>query len=207
MADAQQLTRDTHDKLTKQLTKLDAREQRLIDLAADGLLSRAKIRERSNAIKLERSRIQASLTDISGELALGADRLRACLDLVSDPATLYRDAPDDTRRQLNSTFYRRFYLDDEPLAVADDELSPPFEQIHQAHAAYQRYKQLSIGQRPSKPASQNVTPITNRRPNRTAGTPDENQTPVLADIFPVSGSSKRLMVGPVGQLSNLGVER
>jgi site-specific DNA recombinase len=151
-ADEQQLTRDTHDKLTKQLSKLDAREQRLIDLAADGILARAKILERSNAIQLERSRIQASLTDISAELALGADRLRACLDLVSDPATLYRDAPDDTRRQLNSTFYRRFYLDDEPLAVTDDELNPPFEEIQDANAAYQRYKQLTVGQRPNKPA-------------------------------------------------------
>jgi site-specific DNA recombinase len=200
--DAQQLTRDTHDRLTKQLAKLDAREQRLIDLAADGILSRAKILERSNAIQLERSRIQASLTDTSAQLQLGADRLRACLDLVSNPAALYRDSPDDTRRQLNSTFYRRFYLDDEPLAVADDELTPPFAEIQDANAAYQRYKQLTIGQRSNKTAapqdSQNVTPITNKRPNRTAGTPDENRTPVLADIFPVRGSSKRVMVGPVG---------
>jgi hypothetical protein len=74
--------------------------------------------------------------------------------------------------QLNNTFYRRFYLDDEPLAVTDDELTPPFAEIQDAHAAYQHYKQLTIGQRSKEPAlpeaSENVTPITNRRPGRNA---------------------------------------
>jgi len=73
MADEQRLTRDTHDKLSEQLAKLEAREQRLIDLAADGVLSRSKILERSNAIQVERTRIQASLADTSAELAVGPD--------------------------------------------------------------------------------------------------------------------------------------
>jgi len=60
MADQQRLTRELHTTLTKQLTKLEAREERLIDLAADGVLTRAKIHQRSNAIQLERARIQAN---------------------------------------------------------------------------------------------------------------------------------------------------
>ncbi len=55
MADQQRLTSELHTTLTKQLTKLEAREERLIDLAADGALTRAKIHQRSNAIHLERA--------------------------------------------------------------------------------------------------------------------------------------------------------
>ena len=47
---------------------METREQRLIDLAADGLLNRSKILERSNAIQAEKVRIQASLTDTTAEL-------------------------------------------------------------------------------------------------------------------------------------------
>lgn len=60
MTDQQQLTQELHTTLTRQLTKLEAREERLIDLAADGVLTRAKIQQRSNTIQLERTRIQAN---------------------------------------------------------------------------------------------------------------------------------------------------
>ncbi len=93
MADQQRLTHELHTTLTKQLTKLEACEERLIDLAADGALTRAKIQQRSNAIHLERARIQAQLANTGNQLALGAQRLRESLDLVADPARLYRHAP------------------------------------------------------------------------------------------------------------------
>jgi site-specific DNA recombinase len=197
MADQQRLTRELHATLTKQLTKLEAREERLIDLAADGVLTRAKIHERSNAIHLERARIQAQLADTGDQLALGAQRLRESLDLVADPARLYRQAPDDTRRQLNQTFYQRFYLnDDNHVAVTNDVLNPPFDEIQEASWVYQRQKDLALGHRtsgnrlpvlPTRPTNEN-------RPGHKTGPVQDHQTPVLADIFRVSGSSKRVMV-------------
>ncbi len=148
LANQQKLTRELHDQLTKQLAKLEAREQRLIDLAADGLLSRDKILARSNAIQVERVRIQAQLGDTSAALQVGAERLRECLALVAVPARLYATAPDETRRQLNATFYQRFYLDDDPLDVVRDELKPPFDEIREASVIYERYKEQTIGRRP-----------------------------------------------------------
>jgi site-specific DNA recombinase len=94
IAEQQTVTRELHHKLTEQLRRLELREQRLIDLAADGMLDRTKILERSNAIQLERRRIEASLTDTSAELRLGAERLAQCLALVADPAKLYANAPE-----------------------------------------------------------------------------------------------------------------
>ncbi len=201
LANEQQLVQDTHDKLTKQLAKLDGRENRLIDLAADGLLSRDKILERSNAIQLERTRIQASLANTTAELAIGAERLLRCLDLVSSPATLYRDAPDATRCQLNATFYHRFYLNDDPLTVTSADLKPPFDEIHDASIAYERYKALTAGSRTRQPEQANTAATystTKKRPHQMAETLNGNQTPVLADIFSVDVSSKRVLVGPVG---------
>ena len=194
MADQQRLTQELHANLTKQLTKLEAREERLIDLAADGALTRAKIQQRSNAIHLERARIQTQLSDTSEQLALGAQRLREALDLVADPARLYRRALDDTRRQLNQTFYRRFYLDDDTrVTVTSDVLNPPFDEIQDASWVYRRQKDLALRHRTS--ADQLPTKSTNEnRPGHKTGPVQDHQTPVLADIFRVNGSSKRVMV-------------
>ncbi len=200
MADQQKLTRELHDQLTRQLAKLEAREQRLIDLAADGLLSREKILARSNAIQVERVRIQAQLAATSAALEVGAERLRECLRLVADPVRLYATAPDETRRQLNATFYQRFYVDDEPLGVAEDELRPPFDEIRDASVAYQRYKELTVGRRPrtGKPVVGEMAAEKNKRSDLTVGALVEDRTPVLTDVFSVGVSSKRVVVGRLG---------
>ena len=195
LADQEKLTSELHHQLNTQLAKLEAREQRLIDLAADGLLSRTKILERSNAIQVERVRIEARLADTSAQLQVGAERLRQCLQLVADPVGLYTNAPDNTRRQLNSTFYQRFYLDDEPLTVRQDELKPPFDEIRDAAVVYERYKALTVGrtQHAAKPVKAGAMQ-TNRRSDLTAEAPELSETYVLADLFRVSGSSKRVVV-------------
>jgi len=202
MADQQRMTTDLHASLTKQLAKLDTREERLIDLAADGVLTKSKIQERSNAIQIERLRIQTGLADTTAELAVGAQRLRDCLDLVTDPVRLYTQSPDDTRRQLNQTFYQRFFLNDEDtISVTRDLLNPPFDEIQEASWIYQRQKALALEERKPVPSSrarviQNKTKTPQNSSRRGPGaTPTgETETPVLADIFPVSVSSKRVMV-------------
>ena len=193
MADQLQLTREVHEALTKQLAKLDVREERLIDLAADGVLSRTKIQQRSNAIQLERRRIQSSMADTTAELALGAERLRSCLKLVTEPADMYEHAPDSGRRQLNRTFYQRFYLDDlesqAQITVTKDVLNPPFEEIRDAIQTY-------LGRRDTPRDLIRVT--TDKIPDLTAGDSENYRTPLLADIFSVSGSSNRVLVEPRG---------
>jgi site-specific DNA recombinase len=193
MADHQRVATELNESLNNQLAKLGVREERLIDLAADGLLSRAKIRERSNAIEVERVRIQAALADTSAQLEVGAQRLRACIDLVADPERLYRNSPDATRRQLNGTFYLRHFIDEgDQVTVAKDVLNPPFDEIVEASWIYQRQKSLAIGKR--NPRQVGSRPQINKGRDRLAASFGENKTPVLADLFPVSVSSKRVMV-------------
>ena len=66
------------------------------------------------------------------------------MELAADPVHLYTKAPDDTRQQLNATFFERFYLDDEPLAVVRDRRKPPFDELQATSWVYRRYKERAI---------------------------------------------------------------
>ncbi|MFL6136695.1 MAG: helix-turn-helix domain-containing protein [Frankiaceae bacterium] len=194
LAQQQQLTRELHATLTKQLAKLEAREARLIDLAADGLLSRDKIYERSNAIQLERQRVQAGLADTGDQLKIGAERLRAAIALIRDVAGLYQRGDDGVRRQLNHTFYQRFCLDDDHgVRVAEGVSNPPFDDVQVANAAYERT-------RGSIPAAMPPPQLTSG-PDQAAGPTEEGTPPRLADIFSVSVPSKRVTVELLGRYS------
>lgn len=185
LADQQRLTRELDARLREQLARLEAREARLIDLAADGLLPRDKILERSNAIKVERNQIEASLTDTTAELALGATRLTQCLAMLSDPAQAYAQGSDAVRRKLNQTFFERFYLDDdakEPI-VRERLVRQPYREIHAAAQAHQT-----------------ASPDTDNAPGdgaTNAARPGGGQA-VLADVLPARVSSNGHLVELAG---------
>ena len=196
VADQTRLTREVQDKLHRQLRRIEQREQRLIDLAADGLLDRSKILERSNAIQGERVRVQASLNETNSELELGAERLKQCLALAADPATLYLEATDETRRQLNETFYDQFFLDEDPIAVAHDVLKQPFDEIRDAGWAYARQKELAGWA--ARTSDSCLCGRGRRNAGQRAGVSEDDPSSVLADVFPVRVSSKAVLVEPRG---------
>ena len=189
MQDEQQIIRETHANLNKELATLDTKEERLLDLAEDDTLPRAKVKERLRGIQLERARIREAMTDTSQQLALGAQVLRAALDLVSDPERLYLNAPDEVRQRLNQTFYAAFYLDDRAHVTAP--LKPPFDDLHDAAAAFYRKRQASLRAERRIATSRRSG---NAKPPKTTKTPSLH----LADVFSVNGWSKRVMVGPPG---------
>ncbi|MFE3228567.1 recombinase family protein [Nocardia sp. NPDC059228] len=138
VADEHTTVRDRHASLNRQLKQLDAKENRLIDLLADGSMPQAKVRMKLIDIKTQRKRLEAGLTNTSEELTIGAGVLRHALDLVADPYVLYRDASTDIRRLLNETFYQRFYIDDHHDTIEptiSDEKTDLFAALHQAGRA------------------------------------------------------------------------
>jgi len=98
--------------LSMSLAKLDAAEERLLDLASDGSASTAKIRSRLTRLQQDRERLKASVAATDGQLLLGAELLSSAIDLARDIEDLYRQAPDNSRRLLNNAFYQRFYVED-----------------------------------------------------------------------------------------------
>jgi site-specific DNA recombinase len=182
MAERQQLTREMHERLSKQLAVLNTREDRLIDLAADGSLSKAKIQQRINTLRLERKRVEEALADTGEELAIGARRLIECLNLISNPSKLYAESSDRTRRQLNQTFYKHFYIDEvETIHVHASVLRSPFDEIREA---YDRLESSDLA-------------TNNRDPVRGDEVSDD-VTASLADVFSVAVSSKTDVVGATG---------
>ncbi len=54
--------------------------------------------------------------------------------LLAHVQQLYANVANGVRRNLNQTFFEKFYIDD--LDVIDDELTPLFAEIHQAKHAF-----------------------------------------------------------------------
>ncbi|SHX38007.1 recombinase family protein [Mycobacteroides abscessus] len=186
LADEQGSVRTMHAQLAKRIKDLDQKEERLIDLAADDSLPQDKIRIRLRRIQSDRASAQAGLLSTTAELNTGADILKSALAALSNPASYYQLADDTTRRFMNQTFYTKFLLDDE--GVVDHCLNPPFDDFHQAKAAWNT----------TKPAT--LTDYLNAHPPQTQKrlpsreTPSHNLEPTLAGIVSVPGLSTASMV-------------
>ena len=137
-ARAQQLLRQ---QLETQLRQLAVKEENLIDLAADGELSTARIKVKLHEITRARDKLTVQLgaveQDLSGALAF----IEAHLDLLADPYELYRQASDDTRRQLNQALFNRIYVVNDE--VVGDELTSPLVELL---AAERGWTALEAGQ-------------------------------------------------------------
>lgn len=186
VADDQDSVRHMHASLTRRLQQLDAREERLIELAADATLPQAKVRAKLHEVQRDRERLQAGLTNTGEQLAVGATVLRDALYLVEDPQTLYRDANDKARRHLNETFYERLYIDDVvDVEVTSDTKTTLFAALHEGAAASSADCKLQSA---------------NEKSPRNAEALPSSLTDLLtfSDLSSVKVSSRAVMVGRAG---------
>lgn len=177
LADEQRLTRETERHLQTQLQRLDAAEDGLLDLAADGTMH-PKIRTRLTKIEMERRELNRALGHVALQMTAGADALTQALDLMDRPAERYASVEDSARRELNLAFYEAIFIDED--GAARTVLEEPFQEILDANGAYSRRALPAIGPK-------------NRHPSD-AGVPVKTVTVVLADLFQVGGSSRTVMV-------------
>lgn len=133
LADEQSSIRDLETALTKRLTELDAREERLLDLAEEGL-PQHKIRARINQLREDRARIEAERRQAGTAITTGADVLEQCLTLLADIGQLYRQANDPARGSLNDAIFKRLFLDED--GVRGTEIRPPFDDVLHAAASH-----------------------------------------------------------------------
>ncbi len=134
--DAQRSTNLLRTQLRKELANLEVQEENLLDLAAEGALAKTKIRQRLNDIEQKRHRINLQLDDVSADLSVGSELLEAALQLMEDPATLYRRVSDQDRRLLNQAIFEKLYVDND--TITDDELKEPFAELVATHQAGSR---------------------------------------------------------------------
>lgn len=182
LADEHAATRLARDQARTELARLDVREENLLDLAADGDLPQAKIRQRLRDIEAQRAAIRATEERASTELAAGAELVDTVLALLSNPEHLYRRSTDAGRRMLDQAIFKRLYLTGE--AVRDD-LREPFASF------------VSVGREAAATATgarHEERPTKVGRCDRRTATP----TDLLQSIVFGPGLSKRLVVGAAG---------
>lgn len=121
------LADDVQRELTQRLVKLDQREDYFLDLAADEQWPREKLNARVADIRLERRRIRRELEECSKPLDTGLKVLHTALDLLDEPARLYKLGDETVRTLLNRVFFTKLYVD--TGKVVNGELRAPFEAL------------------------------------------------------------------------------
>lgn len=181
LADEQRCVTELHIALNRKLKELEAKEDRLVDLLADDQLPTPKVKAKLREIQSERAAAETNLAGTGAQLAIGAEVLLNALDLMSNPESSYATGADSIRRNMNETFYQRFYLDEQ--GVQTSELNPPFEDFHAALALSKGAPVASVAMSPTR---------TTIRARNYGSTSDLALT--LADIHSDIGSSKTSLV-------------
>ena len=132
-ADACTDSRDTIAKLRadlrRELTKLDAQEDRYLDLLGDPDWPQEKIKARLRDVRDAKHRITRQLDDTTDTIEPGRAILASALELLDRPRDLYDTATDQSRALLNKAIFTRLYLDtdtDRRPTVSTDDLNEPY---------------------------------------------------------------------------------
>jgi len=170
LADQESATRLLKQQLTTQLHGLDAKEENLIDLAADSTLPQAKIKQKLREI--ERKHLTERLQVTSEDLSDNARLIEACLTLLTNPQDLYRRCDDEQRRLLNQAIFLKLYVDHE--RITGHELHEPFARLHVVHEAHQ----ATDGDKPD-PGAGSVT----QEGRRTVSDPGDGPSALLEGLL------------------------
>jgi site-specific DNA recombinase len=174
LEDEEQATKLLHQQLTSQLLRLNGQEENLVDLAADGGLASAKIKQRLNDIQRQRNQIDRQLNDTDEHLAIGAAVIENALVLLDDPQTFYQRMAPEQRRLLNQAIFEKLYVYEDRITGAT--FKAPFNELLEARDAVVSMNRHEKGS-PAK-----------------AEDPSEVLTGPLATVFFGGVSTKRVMV-------------
>jgi site-specific DNA recombinase len=181
LEESQEADREARARITKQLKKLDAHEERLLDLAADNELNTGKLRERLRTLTLDRARLQESLDRTEADITRGVETILAYLDLLARPDAFYQRASDAARRQLLDAFYATIFCDEEPDAIqATGVERPPVADLQGAVRAMRTHQ------------------VHERSPRQEARASSVTSVGSLSDLFTGHGLSKTALVGLTG---------
>ncbi|HWH25154.1 MAG TPA: recombinase family protein [Pseudolysinimonas sp.] len=114
--------REAKAALRQQKKKLEAQEERLIDLAAEGDIVIDKLRDRLDHITHQKRAISEKLAQTEDRMQYGAEQVLAYVDLLESPGDLYSKVQESTRRDLLIAFFSslRVYVLDEGVDIQAD---------------------------------------------------------------------------------------
>jgi site-specific DNA recombinase len=184
------LSDDVQRELNRKLQKLDQREDYFLDLAADEEWSKQKLNAKVASIRSERISIRRQLADSQKPLDTGLKVLYAALDLLDDPAAMYRRGNETVRTLLNRVLFERLYVDTDKVVA--DELRGPFQALRDAYRV-----ELVPGQ-PSRTYHRRTAVETNRSVTPACDAPElgTSLSEVVDEALTVRGLSTSTLVGP-----------
>jgi site-specific DNA recombinase len=126
--DSKETTAKLRASLRAQLTELDRKEDRFLDLIGDPEWPQDKIKARLQKVKESKQRITHQLETTTDDLEPGRAVLLTALELLDRPRDLYNTATDDARKMLNKAIFTRLYLNstDRQPTTTTATLSEPF---------------------------------------------------------------------------------
>jgi hypothetical protein len=135
LEDANRAEKLQHERVARELSRLDTQEENLLDLAAEGSLAATKIRARLKVIKEKRETLQRESGEITERLMAGGAFIEDALNLLDDPQELYRQMDPGQRRLLNQAVFDKIYVIEDK--VTEVTFKPPFDELmfarHVAH--------------------------------------------------------------------------
>lgn len=144
LADSDALSDTLRTETQRRLKALDEKEDAFLDLIGDPDWPQDKLRERLREVRRQQAALRTQLRIPAANLRDGHARLLGALDLLERPQELYRIAPDDVRRVLNTAIFDMLNVDQSENGpfVAGDQLKEPFQTVvtysRRQHTAYAR---------------------------------------------------------------------
>ena len=129
----QTLIRQSNHAIARKLKDITAKEDRLIDLVADGSLDTTAARRHLTDLTQQRHHLEQTKQTLDQRLAIGRDVLTTSLHLLQDIGTLYHQSPNPVRGMLCQALFHTIYLDD--TTVTTSTLKEPYSSL-QAAATY-----------------------------------------------------------------------
>ncbi|MEC3976233.1 recombinase family protein [Amycolatopsis sp. H20-H5] len=133
-----ELSDDMRGQFTRQLEKLDRKENYFLDLAAEEDWPKDKLRSRITAIRDEQKKIRRQLEAAATQLETGRQVFLTALDLLDDPHGMYQHGHEAVRSILNRAFFTRLYVDGHK--VTEQVLQEPFDMLGEAYRIYRDHQ-------------------------------------------------------------------
>ncbi|GGF31448.1 hypothetical protein GCM10010922_03120 [Microbacterium sorbitolivorans] len=190
-------------QLTANLESLKAKEDNLIDLAADGTLPQERIRIRLREIARDREKLQDQLNTATADLLAGKSYIEAMMKLLTDVKELYLNSTDEIRRELNQAIFNNVYViaDD----IIGDDIKTPLRDLLAAQRGVAAHNDgLPLEEAVEAAQAELARHTAQNKTGTTISSDPGNELQseltfsLLNRIYGVEGSSKTLMVDPGG---------
>lgn len=112
--------REAHARVRKELAALDGKEERLLDLAADGTLTTGKVQDRLRNLQVQRATLTQRLSTTAEVIQQESDTLLRYLDLLERPGAFYAAASDTVKRRLLRAYFAQIWIDDDGHLLTPD---------------------------------------------------------------------------------------